>query len=345
MTHTKLLLSTLQGKKSDHIPIWLMRQAGRYLPEYRAIREKVGFLELCQNPELACEVTLQPIRRFGMDGAILFSDILVPLMPMGFELSFGKDHGPKISNPIRSGKDLQAIRVAQGEECSYVGETLKLLARALPPQVTLIGFAGAPFTLASYVVEGGSSRQYLEIKKLMYTDPLTFKSLMEKITATTISYLHMQVKAGAEALQIFDSWAGQLSPQDYRDYAHPYTCKIIDALSPHVPVIHFAKNGGGLLPTLAQSPAPFLGIGWEADLFSALQIIRPNKGIQGNLDPATLLAPTSILEKNTLSILKLAAGSPHPFIFNLGHGIHPETSPESVKYLIDLVKNFQTKIP
>jgi len=344
MSHSPLLLDTLKGKKSTKIPLWLMRQAGRYLPEYRAIREKVSFLELCQNPALACEVTLQPIKRFGFDGAILFSDILVPLVPMGLHLSFGPDHGPQISNPVRKAYDVHRIRQADPQECGYVAEALKLIRGQLAPSITLLGFAGAPFTLASYMVEGGSSKNFSHIKQFMYTEPEAYHLLLQKITQTTIAYLKMQIEAGAQAVQLFDSWAGMLSPEDYRLYAHPYACQVLDAISPLAPIIHFAKQGGSFLPILSKTSAQAVGIGWEIDILEAGRIIPPNRTLQGNLDPGALFAPPALLKNKIQNILKFAANLPHPFVFNLGHGLLPQTPIDSVTLLIEQVRSFNPEL-
>lgn len=341
---TPLLLSVLQGEKSDRIPLWLMRQAGRYLPEYREIRAKTSFLELCKNPELACEVTLQPIRRFNFDGAILFSDILVPLVPMGLNLHFGPDHGPQIDNPVRKAGDVHRVRVAKGEECSFVGDALKLIRANLPSHVTLLGFSGAPFTLASYVVEGGSSKNFLHIKQMMYTEPAAYHSLLEKITLSTIDYLKMQIQSGAQAVQIFDSWAGVLSPADYREFAHPYALKVIREIAPLAPIIHFAKHGGAFLSTLGKSPANCIGLGWEVDILAAAEMIPSNKALQGNLDPAVLFASEDVLKDRVRTLLKFAGNLPHPYIFNLGHGILPSTPIDNVSRVVEIVQSFSTKL-
>ncbi len=337
---TKPLLSTLKGQKLSIPPVWIMRQAGRYLPEYRKIREKVDFVSLCHNPELACEVTLQPIKRFGFDGAILFSDILIPLEPMGMKLRFGKDQGPIFDNPIQDKKDVEQLIVPPGEACSFVGEALKLIKKELDPQTTLLGFAGAPFTLASYMIEGGSTKNFMKAKRFMYSEPTTYAMLMDKLVASTINYLEMQIEAGADAIQLFDSWGGQLSPEDYLKYAHPYSVKIINHIEAMgVPVIHFAKNGGGLLNTLATSPASGLGISWEVSLDQAIKSIPNHKCLQGNLDPISLFAPKDVLISKIKSILHTMSKTKHPHIFNLGHGILPPTPIDSIHILLETIRS------
>ena len=340
MNGVKPLLQTLKGEKQSMPPMWIMRQAGRYLPEYRAIREKVDFLTLCGTPELACEVTLQPLRRFALDGAILFSDILVPLVPMGMQLRFGKDHGPVFDNPIESLQHVKALRHFQPGDCEFVGQALKLIKAELPPEKTLLGFAGAPFTLASYMVEGQGTKNFLKIKSLMFHHPDVYRSLMDKLVTSTISYLEMQIRCGADALQLFDSWGGQLSPEDYLEFAHPYAEKIIRHIQAlGVPVIHFAKNGGGLWPVLREGTARGLGVSWEYPLSEAIEMVDSSICLQGNLDPAALFGPQDRLRNSVQQILNTMAAAPHPHIFNLGHGIYPQTPVENVSVLVDYVKD------
>ncbi|MBF0430343.1 MAG: uroporphyrinogen decarboxylase [Fibrobacteria bacterium] len=339
----KPILSALthSGAKISPPGAWIMRQAGRYLPEYRKIREKSDFLTMCHTPELACEVTLQPLRRFPLDGAILFSDILIPLEPMGVQVRFEEGVGPLIDNPVTCRQDVDKLLVPDDDLCPFVGQTLQLLKKELEPHITLLGFAGAPFTLASYVIEGGSTKTFLKTKSLMYNEPEVFSGLMDKLTEMTKKYLLMQSKNGADALQLFDSWAGQLSPQDYEKYAHPWSQQIIDFLEEkNIPVIHFAKSNAGFLSTLNLSKASGIAIGWDINLEHAASVIHPDKCIQGNLDPAILFAPEPVIKARAIQLLKEAASIPHSYVFNLGHGIFPNTPIKSVEALLDTVKSF-----
>jgi uroporphyrinogen decarboxylase len=323
----------------DRTPIWLMRQAGRFMEEYRAVRAKVDFLALCKSPELCTEVTLQPIDKFGLDAAIVFSDILVPIEPMGLKLHFNP--APVFEKPVRTQADVDALRVIEPEaDVPFVAETIKMLRRELESRnVPLIGFAGAPFTLASYMVEGGGSKSFQNLKKMMWKEPKIFRSLMEKLTETVIRYLNLQVNAGAQAIQIFDTWGGVLSPADYLNYVLPYTRRIIEGIekSPEgekVPVINFVGNSQGFLPLVAQAGGEVIGIDWRIDIAEARRHVG-TKAVQGNMDPIFLLAPIPEIEKRVKEILAAAGDTGH--IFNLGHGIVPETPPDHVKALVDFV--------
>ncbi len=327
------------SKPVDRTPVWLMRQAGRYMEEYRAVRAKVDFLTLCKSPELCTEVTLQPIDKFGIDAAILFSDILIPVEAMGAKLDFNP--APVFEKPIRTQADVDALRVIDPEaDVPFVPETVKMLRRELEScNVPLIGFAGAPFTLASYMVEGGGSRSFQNLKTMMWSAPKVYRSLMEKLTETVIKYLNAQVDAGAQAIQIFDTWGGVLSPADYLNFVMPYTRLVIQGIktSPEgdkVPVINFVGNSQGFLPLVAQAGGDVIGIDWRIDIAAARNQVG-RKAVQGNMDPIFLLAPIPEIEKRVKEILAAAGDTGH--VFNLGHGIIPETPPEHVKALVDFV--------
>jgi uroporphyrinogen decarboxylase len=314
-----------------------MRQAGRYLPEYRAMRERFGFLELCRNPEAAAEVTLQPVERLGVDAAILFSDILLVIEPMGVGLEFAQGEGPVIHRPVRSAAGVARLhRVDPLEATPFVFETVRMVCRALGDRVPLIGFAGAPFTVASYLIEGGASREFLHTKRLMYEEPEAWHALLGLLVEVTALYLGGQVAAGARAVQLFDSWVGALSPDDYRAFVLPHSRALIRALAPGTPVIHFGTGTGGLLPLLAEAGGEVIGLDWRVDLDEAWARLGPGVAVQGNLDPAVLLASPARIRESVHRILDRAGGRPG-HIFNLGHGVLPETPVDHVIALVDIV--------
>ncbi len=334
----RTFLDACRGEKTNYTPVWMMRQAGRYLPEYQAVRKKVSFLELCKTPELCVEVTLQPVEILGVDAAILFSDILVLMEAMGPSLEFYEGVGPVFLDTVRSMPAVERLRIPDvHDELFFVIETIRLLRHEL--KVPLIGFAGAPFTCATYLIEGGSSKVFWETKKMMYTAPATFHRLQKKITLATIRYLQAQIKAGAEAIQLFDSWAGILGPQDFAEFVLPYVQEILTALKseqlPDVPLIYFANNGATLLELSAQSGADVLGLDWRVDITDAVNRIG-DKVIQGNLDPFALLLPEKQLRQRITAILS-AAKRAKGHIFNLGHGINQFTPPSQAKIMIDAV--------
>lgn len=331
-------LRACRREEADRTPVWFMRQAGRYMPEYRAIRARHTLLEICAQPELAAEVTLQPVRQLGVDAAIIFADILLPLVPMGAELEFAAGEGPVIHNPVRTAADVAALRVLEPEEATpSTLEAIRLVVRELDGQVPLIGFAGAPFTVASYLIEGGSSRNYLKTKGLMYGAPEVWAALMEKLSEMTARYLAGQVRAGARAVQLFDSWAGVLSPNDYERHVLPYVRRIVERLKPlGVPVILFGTSTAGLLPLLARAGADVIGLDWRIGLDDGWARIGGQFAVQGNLDPVALFASSEEIERQTREILAQAAGRPG-HIFNLGHGILPETPVDNVRFVVDLV--------
>jgi uroporphyrinogen decarboxylase len=329
-------LAACRGEPVAHTPIWVMRQAGRYLPEYMKIREQVDFLTLTKTPELAAEVTLQPIRRFGMDAAILFSDIMTPLEGMGIDLDF--DPGPVIRNPVRSAADVDALRVGDPEESvPFVMETIRILRRELPGSAPLIGFAGAPFTTYCYVVEGGGSKTFSEAKAFLFREPVAAARLLDRIADTTLRYLAAQAGAGAQALMVFDSWAGLLAPADYRRFALPAVKKILASLRDHgVPLIYFPNQGATLLGAAREAGADVVGLDWRIPISEARAVLGPDLAVQGNLDPAALFAPRDELARQIDRVLDEAAGAPG-HIFNLGHGIERTTDPDAVAFLVDRV--------
>jgi uroporphyrinogen decarboxylase len=329
----------------DCTPIWMMRQAGRYMPEYRAIRERYGFLEMVKSPELAAEITMQPIKAFAPDAAIIFADILPPLESMGIHLTYEKGEGPVIHNPLRRTSEIEALPVPDDvrEHTGFTLEALRIVKRELAGSANLIGFSGAPFTLASYAIEGGSSRDFRLTKKLMYSEPDTWRMLMDKLTTLVSEYLLAQIEAGAEAVQIFDSWAGNLSPFDFQECVLPYVQQCIAAIeranasrAQPVPVIYFGVEMSGMMSLLRHTGAQVLGADWRITIDDAWAQIGPGIAIQGNLDPTVLFAPWPEVERRAADILARAAGRPG-HIFNLGHGILTETPVENVRRLVEYV--------
>lgn len=324
----------------DRTPIWIMRQAGRYLPEYRLMRELHSMLELCRSPQLACEVTLQPLRRFDLDAAIMFSDLLIPLDALGVTFDIVDGRGPLLERPLRSPDDVQQLRQPPDlRALDFAFETVRLIKEALVVSnrpVPVIGFAGAPFTIASYMIEGGPSRSFLSTKRLMYREPVAWNRLMGLLADLIGAYVEGQVRAGADAVQIFDSWVGCLSPSDYRRYVLEPTRRVFETASRlGVPLIHFASAPATLLDLLAEAGGDVLGVDWRLPL----DLVRgryPDRAVQGNLDPAALLAPQDVLERMIDEVLE-AAGARPGHVFNLGHGIRPETPIESVSYLVETV--------
>lgn len=319
----------------DATPVWMMRQAGRYMAEYRALREKHTLLELCRNPELATQVTLQPMR-LGMDAAILFADILLPLEPMGASFEFAKGEGPVIHQPITSRADVDKLRLIEPlEGLGYVIDAIKMLKKEL--KVPLIGFAGAPFTLASYLVEGGKSREFLKTKKLMYTEPETWNALASKLAEVVRRFLHAQIDAGVDAVQLFDSWVGNLSANDYRQYVQPHVAHILkDVEKRGVPVIHFGVGTFTLLPAMREAGGTVLGLDFRTTIEEGWARVGHDRAVQGNLDPTVLFAPRAVAEEHAQRILD-SAGDRLGHVFNLGHGILPETPVDTVKAVVDYV--------
>jgi uroporphyrinogen decarboxylase len=331
-------LRACRRESTDCTPVWFMRQAGRYLPEYQALREKYDLLTICQTPELAIEVTLQPLKRFDLDAVILFSDIMVPLAALGIPFDIIEHLGPVIARPIATERQIAALEIQPVDEAlAYVAEAIGLLKKELEGAVPLIGFAGAPFTLASYLIEGKPSRTFTQTKRLMYSDSSAWHTLMVKLSQVILEYLKLQIRSGAQAVQLFDSWVGCLSPQDYQAFVLPYTKSIFDELSATgVPRIHFGTETTALLPLMRRAGGDVISIDWRLSLDRAWELIGSDRAIQGNLDPAVLLGPQELIGKQTRMILDQASSRPG-HIFNLGHGILPETPPENVQYLVDLV--------
>ncbi len=334
-------LKACRGEKTDYTPVWMMRQAGRYMPEYQRVRGNISFLDLCKTPELCVEVTLQPVDRFAMDAAILFSDILIPMEAMGAGLEFHEGRGPVFEQTVRDKTSVDALAVPDPHESmGFVMETIRLLRGVL--KVPLIGFAGAPFTCATYLIEGGTSKTFWETKKMMFTQPDLFHSLMEKISLCTTNYLLAQAEAGAQTLMIFDSWAGILAPCDFAEFALPYVQQIVKGLrQTKLPIIYFANDGATLIDLSASSGADVIGIDWRINIRDAIRHVD-GKAVQGNLDPFALLLPQDRLRQRIGRLLH-AAQEADGYIFNLGHGIHQFTPPDQVKCAVDAVHELSGK--
>jgi uroporphyrinogen decarboxylase len=340
MLKNDLLLRTLRGETVERTPVWMMRQAGRYLPEYRVLREKYGFFERCQTPELACEITLQPVDIVGVDAAILFSDILVVPQAMGLEVQLIESKGPVLPDPIHTEKDMARIRVPDVQETlGYVFDAIKLIKQELNGRVPLIGFAGAPWTLLCYMVQGKGSKTFDEAKAFCYQQPQLAHQLLTMITDTTIAYLKAQVKAGADTVQVFDSWGGLLGPADFENLSLQYMRRIVAELKDEVPVIVFAKGAWHSLTEMAETGAAGLGIDWCIRPELARQFAGNYTTLQGNFDPAKLLSPIPVIEKEVKAMLK--AFGPGKHIANLGHGILPHVPVDHAKAFVDTVKNYR----
>ena len=341
MTESPLFLRTCRGEPTERTPIWLMRQAGRYMAEYRAVRAKADFWTLCKTPELACEVTLQPIDAFGLDASIIFSDLLVSLPPLGFPVTFVPGKGPVIDGPVHTADDVgRSISFSVEKELGYVGDAVRMTRAALPKDVPLIGFAGAPFTLASYLIEGGSSKAFMKTKAFLHQHPEAAAQLFDRLTEITIELLTLQAESGAEVLQVFDSWAGCLDPEQYRRWGLGYTERIVSALrKTGCPIIVFPKGCGAYLDIVAECGADVIGLDWATSLPRARELVGPDVVLQGNLDPGYLLGTPDALDEATDRLLA-DSGNGQGHIFNLGHGIHLSTPPSQVERL---VKRVQTR--
>lgn len=333
-----LILRAAKGEKTERTPVWLMRQAGRILPEYRAIRNSLsGFKELVETPELAAEVTVQPVDLLGVDAAIIFSDILVIPEAMGLTYEMVEKKGPHFPKTVQAQSDIDKLRVADPSELSYVYEALKITKSTLDGRVPLIGFAGAPWTIFSYMIEGGGSKTFSKARGMLYTDPRMAEQLLDMITETTIGYLKEQIKAGADMIQLFDSWAGVLPPEHYSQFSLKYISKICDAIT-EVPVTVFAKGAWWALPEIANLNCRTVGLDWNMNAEDVRKIL-PNKTLQGNLDPCALYGSNEEIKKATERMLSQFGN--HPHIANLGHGVYPDTDPEKVKWFIECVKSHQ----
>jgi len=334
-----LLIRAARGEATERTPVWMMRQAGRYLPEYRAVRAETDFLTLCKTPELAVEVSLQPYRILGVDAVIMFSDILIPVEAMGQKVMLTEQKGPELPEPIASRADVERLIVPDPvERTPFVLEIIKTLKRELDGRVPLIGFAGAPWTLAAYMVEGGGSKNYARIKRLMYDDPSTLHALLDKVADTIILYLNAQIEAGVDVVQLFDSWAGELSTAQYREFALPYEQKIFQSIRrDSTPAILFINGCGNFLESMATSGADVLSIDWRISLEDARARVGDQITLQGNLDPCALLSNPRVIAAETRRVLKAGGGARH--ILNLGHGILPSTPVDNARAFVDAARN------
>lgn len=343
-THKPMIAAAL-GQKPSRYPVWFMRQAGRYLPEYREVRAGHDFVTMCKRPDLAAEVTWQPLRRYDLDAAIIFSDILIPCTGMGQTLTFDQGHGPRLNAPIRTMSDVLALHKANAEkDLGYVGEAIALTKTKLKPEQTMIGFAGAPFTVASYMIEGQGSKEFTEVKKLIFVTPDVIRALLDKLAEVTIDYLQMQVKAGADALMLFDTWAGQVSPEVYRNLVFPVTNHIIKTVKEkcNVPMIYYPGQGSDRMYELAGCAADVISVDWRTRLSRAGKILKESGldvTLQGNLDPQALLGDEQTLRGMVRDIVKEAKTSARSHIFNVGHGLLPHIPPQSLTTVIDELRN------
>jgi uroporphyrinogen decarboxylase len=345
MAGRERLLAAANLQDVDTTPVWFMRQAGRCLPEYRELRKKYSFIELAHTPELAVEATLMPVDRFGVDGAVLFADIMLPLEGMGVAFEIKPGVGPVIDHPVRTMADVDALRVVGPEEGTpYVLQALRMLRHELGDRAASLGFAGAPFTLACYLVDGKPTKEYPMTKALMYGAPDVWHALMEKLTRVTELYVLGQVEAGADVIQLFDSWLGQLDGYAYREFVRPYSAHIFSALKGKAPSIHFSTGTVQLLPDIRDANPDIVSVDWRQPLATSWEVIGHDKGIQGNLDPAMLLAPWGVVESQARTILDQAGGR-RGHVFNLGHGIIPQTDPDQLTRLVELVHAYRAEAP
>jgi uroporphyrinogen decarboxylase len=336
-------LKACRREPVDCTPVWFMRQAGRYMSEYRRLRAQHSILDLCKTPELAAQVTLQPIDRFPLDAAIIFADILLPLEAMGLHLEFAEGEGPVIHNPVRDRAGVDRLKVIDGDELQYVADAITLTRRSLAGRVPLIGFAGAPFTLASYAIEGGGSRNYVLTKQLMYREPEAWHRLMDKLARVVTGYLKRQIRAGAQAIQLFDSWVGCLAAGDYAEYVMPHVQVIFDGLKQEgVPLIHFGTGTAAILGLMRKAGGTVIGVDWRIPLDEAWGMLGHDVAVQGNLDPVALFGPVHEIERRVEDILRRAGGRPG-HIFNLGHGILPQTPVDHVAAAVEMVHKVSTR--
>ncbi|HWG84321.1 MAG TPA: uroporphyrinogen decarboxylase [Deinococcales bacterium] len=341
-TTEPLFLRVLRGEDSPRAPIWIMRQAGRYLPEYMAVKAKADFLTMCRTPELAAEVTLQPIRRLGVDAAIIFNDIMTPLPAAGIHVDFNP--GPVVAEPIRDAAGVRRLRLPEQDEIApFLEEAIRIVRRELAPKgVPVIGFAGAPLTMATYLVQGGGSKEFELLRAFLRVEPKVAHDLLERLTDLTVSYLRAQVAAGAQAVQLFDSWAGLHDARSYREFALPYNARVLEAVSDlGVPRIYLAIGAGHLLPEVASLPCEAVSLDWRLPLSTARALL-PGKTLQGNLDPTVLLATPEVITREAENVLREGLGGPH--VFNLGHGILRQTPPEHAEHLVRVVQAFERPV-
>lgn len=337
---TSRFLDACRRRPTDVRPVWFMRQAGRYLRQYREIRARHSILEMCKRPDLAATVTLQPVELLDVDAAIIFADLLLPVEPMGLRLHYAPGEGPVIDNPVHTSEDIDSLSTANTDDLGYVGEAIAMTVRALAGRVPVIGFVGAPFTLAGYMIEGGASRRFIRTKRMMYADETMWRRLMGKIVDVLAPFAQLQVAAGARAIQVFDSWVGALAPDDYVRFVQPYSRALIERIrSTGVPVIHFGTGASGFFRELHAAGGDVMGMDWRINIDQAWTEISYRSAIQGNLDPAALFAPLPELRQKVIELLKRTGTRPG-HIFNLGHGVLPDTPPENVRAVVEIVHEF-----
>jgi uroporphyrinogen decarboxylase len=338
-----LIVRAARREPVERTPVWFMRQAGRSLPEYRAVREQHSFWEVAHTPELCAQVTLQPVRRHGVDAAVMFADIMTPVLGMGLEVDLVEGVGPVVARPVRTLADVARLRVPEPEEAfAPLLEAIRIVRGELAPEQAVVGFCGGPFTVAGYLVEGGPSREFATVKTMMYSEPDVWRALMEKLAECFGSYLAAQARAGAAVVQLFDSWVGALSPADYEEFVAPWSARILAAAG--VPTIHFGTGTGSLLPAMARAGGDVIGLDWRVPLDLGWEAVGAETGVQGNLDPAVLLGPWQRVEAAALDVLRRAGGRPG-HIFNLGHGVLPRTDPDTVTRLTRLVQSIPPIVP
>ena len=336
-------LKAARGEAPQHTPVWFMRQAGRALPEYHKVREGISMLDSCMNPELTAEITLQPVRRYGVDAAVFFSDIVLPLKAVGVDLDIKPGVGPVVGSPVRTLEDVERIPDLTPEHVPFITEAVRMLVGELGGingGTPLIGFAGAPFTVSSYLVEGGPSKDYAKTKALMFGAPDVWEALMTKVAGISAAFLEVQIAAGASAVQLFDSWAGAVNPADYRTYVRPYSAKVLErAGALGVPRIHFGVNSALLLDQMGEAGADIVGVDWRTPLDWGIEKIGPDRGVQGNLDPTLVFAPTEVMTARAAEVIE-AGRRAKSHIFNLGHGVIPSTDPDQLKRLTEFVQDY-----
>jgi uroporphyrinogen decarboxylase len=330
-----LLVRACRLEPVERTPVWFMRQAGRSLPEYRELRKQFNLFEVCRRPELCAEVTLQPVRRHGVDAAVMFADIMLPVLGMGIDVELVESVGPVIAEPVRTAADVERLRVPDPDESvPFILEAVRLVRAELEPERGLVGFCGGPFTVAGYVIEGKPTRDFVRVKTMMYREPGVWHALMEKLTETSVAYVQAKVEAGADVIQVFDSWVGALSPADYEEFVAPYSARILSSVD--VPTIHFGTGTASLLRLMADAGGDVIGVDWRIPLDVAWEDVGETRGVQGNLDGVALLGPWERAEAGALDVLARAGGRPG-HIFNLGHGVHPDTDPAVLRRLVELV--------
>jgi uroporphyrinogen decarboxylase len=336
-----VFVKTCKAQPADHTPVWFMRQAGRYMPEYRAVRKQYSLIEICKKPEVAAEVTITAAEILGVDAAIIFADLLLPLEVMGLPFHFSSGEGPVVENPVRTRTDVERLKADRAPELGYVAEAVRLVTKHFQTRLPVIGFCGAPFTLASYMIEGGGSRNYVHTKKMMYSAPESWDQLMSKLVTVTSAYAADQVHAGADAIQVFDSWVGCLSVEDYRRFVLPRTTQLVKQLQQTgVPIIYFGTDSATLLSAMGETGAEVIGLDWRIPLDEGWKILKFKRAVQGNLDPVLLFADWKELKSRAEDVLRRAGRRPG-HIFNLGHGILPDTPVENVKSLAKFVQEYR----